>query len=549
MKEYKGLAISSGKVVSKVCLYSQIQHKSIINKNIKTKKDVAQEIKRFENAVLACSTEMDEITEKVRNAIGDSEAEIYIAQKHIMNDPVIINEIKKRITQEKKNAEVILDKVYSEYEEKFANLSNEYISERSSDINEIRMHLLNYLLKTQPGFDCEGQEHCYKGRMRVIVAKELTTDMMVNMNLKHVYGIVTEHGGINSHAAIIARAAGIPAVSGAIGIYRDASCGDEVLVDSDSGTVIINPDKSIKDKIITEDAVEREKGVSLSTPKGMQVLANASLIEDVELAASMHADGIGLFRTELSFMRAQRLLTEDEQFDFYSKVIRLMVDRPINFRLLDVGGDKELTFLKNKGEKNPNVSLRGARFLLANHDILYTQVRALLRLSKFCPIRILIPMIVDIQQLDKILAHIKEIMKTINIVPENIQFGVMFEVPSACLQAEEIYKMVDFGCIGSNDLIQYLFALDRDNELVSQDFNLEHQVLWSIMKNLSDTAKKAGKPLSICGEIAGKKSMVTHFLKTGITSLSVSPRLIPRIRNEMENCCKENSNTSNSSLS
>jgi phosphotransferase system enzyme I (PtsI) len=534
MKKIKGLSISSGKVIAKVCVYSQVKHKSVMRRSIDTEKDAVEEIRRFEDAIAACSKEIDEMVNKVRREIGDREAEIYIAQKHIVNDPVIKEEVKKRVLKDRKNVEIIIDEVFKEYEEKFASLDNKYISERSSDISDINGRLLNYLLKTQPGFDCEGQEHCQKGMERIIVAKELTTDMMVHMNLSHVYGIVTEHGGATSHAAIIARAAGIPAVSGVIGIYNEVSCGVEILLDGDNGTVIIRPDKETADSVIQADAVEMKKGHLLLTPEGMEVLANASLIEDVEQAVSMYADGIGLFRTELLFIRMQHLLAEEEQFQFYSKVTEIMKGKPVTFRLLDVGGDKELAFLKPEREINPYLSLRGSRFLLANQQIFITQLRALVRLSTFGKVRILFPMIIDNSQVDKILTSLKEVITTVESIPENIISGVMFEVPSACLQAEDILKKVDFACIGSNDLIQYLFAVERDNEFTSQDFNPAHPVLWNIMKNLGNVAKHLEKPISICGEMAGKKEMVSRFLNAGITSLSVSPRLIPRVRNEME---------------
>jgi phosphotransferase system enzyme I (PtsI) len=344
---------------------------------------------------------------------------------------------------------------------------------------------------------------------------------------------VTERGGARSHAAIIARAAGIPAVSTATGIYKEVKCGDEILVDGDTGTVIVKPDKRTVDTIIQADTVEIENKRLLTTPEGMEVLANASLIEDVEQAANMGADGIGLFRTELLFIRMQHLLSEDEQFRFYLKVADTMPGKPVVFRLLDVGGDKELAFMKSEREINPFLSLRGSRFLLANKEIFTTQLRALVRLSTACKVKILFPMIIDSSQVDTIISALQEVTGVVESVPENILTGVMFEVPSACLQAEDILKKVDFANIGSNDLIQYLFAVERDSEVTSKAFNPRHPVLWSIMKNLSDTAKRLNKPITTCGEMAGKKGMISQFLDTGITSLSVSPRLIPRVRNEM----------------
>ncbi len=538
MKQFKGLPISSGKVVAKICVYSQVTHQGIVERTLDSDKEVEAEIKRFESAVTTCSEGMDSIAANVRKEIGESEAEIYVAQKHIMNDPVIIDEIKKRITANRKNAELIIDEVYSEYEEKFANLDNQYMSERSNDISDIRTRLLNYLLKTQPGFNCEGQGNCQRGKERIIVAEELTTEMMVHMNLSRVYGIVTEHGGLNSHAAIIARAAGIPAVTGADGIFKEVRCGSEILVDGDNGIVIVKPDQETQERILASEKVDVSQGYALSTPQGMEVLANASMLEDVQQAVNMNADGIGLFRTELCFIREQHLLNEQEQYSFYQKIIKIMGEKPVTFRMLDVGGDKQLAFLKSSKRTNPHLQMRGSRFLLANREIFVTQLRSLLRLSKRYKMRVLIPMIIDSLQVDKLISVVKEVMATVEAKSENLRLGVMFEVPSAFFEAEEIIKKVDFASIGSNDLIQYLFAVERENEIEAQDFNPEHPVLWKTMKMLSDVANKLDKPLSICGEMAGKKEMVSRFLDIGLTSLSVSPRLIPRVKLEMENYIK-----------
>jgi len=444
-----------------------------------------------------------------------------------------------KITQEKKNVEVAISDVFSKYEEKFANRDDEYFSERSTDIGEISRRLLDRLSNTRPGFNCEGQEHCSRGNERIIVAEELTADMTVHMNLNHVRGIITEHGGYSSHAAIIARSVGVPAVSGVKGIYQHVSCGEQVLLDGDTGTVILDPDEKIIRELIPVDYVTSDKVCLLSSPQGMGAFANASMLADVEQAVAVRADGIGLFRTEISFIRAERLLSEEEQYSLYTEIMRVIDGRTMTFRLLDIGGDKELPFLKITKESNPFLGLRGARFLLESSEVFSSQVKALVRLSKQGKVRILFPMVIDTIQLDKLLQAARAVMATVEVVPENIEFGAMFEVPSACLQAESIMKKVDFTSIGSNDLIQYLFAVDRTNESVSEDYNPEHPALWEVLANLSATAEKTGKPLSICGEMAGREGMPTRLLDIGITALSVSPRLIPRVRNEMAGYVQE----------
>ncbi|MDD5673189.1 MAG: PEP-utilizing enzyme, partial [Chitinivibrionales bacterium] len=336
-----------------------------------------------------------------------------------------------------------------------------------------------------------------------------------------------------SHAAIIARSLGVPAVTGLRDIMQHVRCGSTLLIDGDSGTVILEPTPAQIATFIPLEGAKSDTVVALRTPAGMEVCANASLVEDAHQAHLVNADGIGLFRTEITFLKAERLLTEDEQFEYYHEIVNIMAGKPVTFRLLDVGGDKPLPFMRIQKESNPYLGWRGARFLLGSPDILKPQIRALGRLSKIAPVNIMVPMIVDAVQQQQISSAIVEILQGVEHALENIKIGAMFEVPSACMQAREIFKIVDFGSIGSNDLIQYLFAVDRNNELVSRDYNPDHPILWETLRLLSAASSEAGKPLSICGEMAGRQSVPTRLVQTGITRLSVSPRLIPSVRSEM----------------
>lgn len=532
-KKFKGLAISSGQTVARVCVYSVQRHNKTAKKVLISENETKAELDRFEKALIFCSNELDTVIGNVSKVIGKTESEIFIAKKHIMNDPAINDKIKQIILEEKRGLEEAINEVYQEYENKFSNFDDEYFRERSSDIAEIRRRLLDYLSNTQPGFNCEGQDHCAKGNNRIIVAESLTADMMVHMNLFNIMGIVTEHGGISSHAAIIARSVGVPAVSGIKNIYKEVSCGYRILVDGDTGTVIVDPDEKTEKKYIPIDLVNSKEECPLTSPEGIEVFANASLIEDVKQAALVRADGIGLFRTEIAFMRAERVLTEDEQFELYSNIQNIMHGKPVTFRMLDVGGDKELPFLEIEKESNPYLGCRGSRFLLSNDDIFKSQAKALLRLSKNGPVRILFPMIIDTVQLKKLCNAVRLLIPQVDSIKENVFLGAMFEVPSACMQAEEIMELVDFTSIGSNDLIQYMFAVDRNNESVSDDYDPEHPVLWKILKNLCETAKEMNKPISICGEMAGRLSTPSKLLEVGFTSMSVSSRLVPQVRNEI----------------
>jgi phosphoenolpyruvate-protein phosphotransferase (PTS system enzyme I) len=532
VKEYEGLAINSGKVFAPACLYSSNLHKSVDEREI-SESGIEAEVLRFETALKESSLELETISGKVADKVGNVESEIFMAQKHIMNDASIVRQIKDGIRIQRKNVESVIFDVYRAYEEKFKAMDNQYLRERGSDIGEIRRRLLDNLNKEKPGLRCVGQAHCQRGANRIIVAEDFTADMMAHMNFEHVRGFVTEHGGVSSHAAIIARSLGIPAVTGLHGITNYVKCGDGVLLDGDSGRVYLSPSDDLVKKVIAVADVKAQTHYAIATPKGMEVLANASIIEDVKQAKVLKADGIGLFRTEMMFIREDRLLSEDEQYGRYKNVVDEMKGKTVTFRLLDVGGDKPLPFLRIRKESNPYLGWRGARFLLGNPDIFADQVRALARVAQKVKIRILFPMVVDERQQKMLVEGVREVIRTFPGASGNIELGAMFEVPSACIQARDIFKLVDFGSIGSNDLIQYLFAVDRNNEQVSGDYNPEHPILWQLLKDLVAAARETGKSLSICGEMAGRVGFVSRFLDIGIRSFSVSPRLIPQVRNEM----------------
>lgn len=529
----KGVSISSGKILGQVCLYSSAMHNSVAEYTLGDEVEVQNELDRFDKILVQCSHELNRIASEVAESVGKAEAEIFLTQKHIMNDPKVVSSIKKQVSEDHRNLGWAISDVLSSYEEKFASLDNQYLRERSSDIGEIKRRLLSTVDNLKNGFVCHGQHDCVRGANRIIIAEELTSEMITYMDLSKVLGFATEHGGITSHAAIIARSIGIPAVSGLADIMKHVKCGDVVLIDGDEGVTYLHPDEKTVSTLIEVEQVQSGEICFLGTPSGMEVLANAGTIDDVGHAWSTGADGIGLLRTEVIFIKENRLLTEEEQFLFYRKVTSEMHGKPVTFRLLDIGGDKPFPFLKLKKESNPFLGWRGSRFLLGNPEIFRAQVRAFGMVSNEAKIKIMFPMVIDTAQIKELIRAAHEILGSIKSNPDNIQFGAMFEVPSAFIQAGEIFDFIDFGSVGSNDLIQYLFAIDRGNELVSQYYDPDHPVLWNMLSTLSATARKSGKQLSICGEMAGKEGMVTKLLNAGISSLSVAPRLIPRVRNEM----------------
>ena len=533
-RTFRGLAISSGKVVAQVCVFSVQDHRSHSTRTLQSQGEIDAELERYRAARTECSSDLELAAQRVARSVGQAESEIFRTQRHILNDPALNNEILSLVTEKQRNIEAAVFEVYLSYEDRIARLHDDYFRQRSSDISEIRQRLLDKLLNTQPGFSCRGQHDCRRGHNRIIVAEELTADMMVHMDLEKVLGIVTEHGGTSSHAAIIARSVGVPAVTGLRGIYGTVDCGSRLLLDGDTGMVIVDPDQEMVDQLLPAEPVVTDAVCHLTSPPGTRVMANASLLEDVRQAAQLRADGIGLFRTEIMFMQAGRPPTEQEQFEYYSAVVAQMGEGEVTFRLVDIGGDKDLPFLSIEKETNPYLGYRGSRFLLGNQGLFSSQVRALLRLSALTTVNIMFPMVVDSLQLERLTRFVRDLVPVIDGVrSDKIRLGAMLEVPSACLQAAEILKRVDFASIGSNDLIQYLFAVDRNNELVSHDYNPHHPVLWEMLASMSARARELGKPLSICGEMAGRENIPGRLVSIGISTLSVGVRLVPRVRNEL----------------
>jgi len=533
MMKFTGISINSGKVVGESCLYSAERHKAVPEYALASQDLVDADLAKFDDALYQCSNELDSIAMQVEERVGKVESEIFTTQKHIMNDPKVVEAIRAIVTERHKNIEWAVSEILGGYEDKFASLDNEYLRDRASDIGEIKRRLLDKLNLRASGLLCSGQAHCRRGTNRIIVAHTLSADMVAHLNLDRVLGFVVEHGGITSHAAIIARSLGIPAVTGVANIMEFVRCSDKIILNGDSGEIFLRPDVSTIAAEIPVEPVSSDVACALGTPPGMSLLANASTMEDVRQARALGADGIGLLRTEILFIKAERLLDEDEQFESYRKIVDLMPGKTVTFRMLDVGGDKPLSFLRLKKEENPYLGWRGARFLLGNPDILMTQMRAFARASAHAPLRVMFPMIIDAEQLKALLALAREAIVQVGADPSRIELGAMFEVPSAFFEAEEILSIVDFGSIGSNDLFQYLFAMDRNNEMVSQDYKPEHPTFWKLLSQLSTIAKSLGKPLSICGEIAAREGFQKRLIDIGISTLSVSPRLIPKVRNEM----------------
>jgi phosphotransferase system enzyme I (PtsI) len=469
---------------------------------------------------------MDAIVSEVTERLGPGHANIFVAQKMMMEDEILLGEFIQVIECERLNAESAVEKTFDTYAVLLDQVEDVYMRERTADINEVRYRLLDMLRESR---DETGKMVLLDHRLtfednRIVVAEELTPSETILLDTEHTVGFITEKGGRASHAAILARGLGIPAVSGVqnvLGLLRD---GTEVLLNGASGEIIIAPSKRTLELYPAIRRVRAPELHAVAPVANLTVLANISRAEEVGSADAVQAEGIGLYRTEFECLSAGRLLTEDEQYDRYAHVAKVMKGRPVFIRLLDFGGDKPASFLDLPREDNPCLGLRGARLLQERVELLIPQVRALARASRHGAISVMYPMIVDLNQFLILRELIRQ--QIADIDGAALSHGVMFEVPSACLEADDILDAADFGCIGSNDLVQYLFAVDRNNSLVAGDYQPDRPVLWRLIQGIADAARRSGKPLSLCGEIGAQPQYLPRLMACGINTVSVSPRLI-----------------------
>ncbi len=522
-----GLPISGGIVAGKVCRFNENRHSNLAVYRV-SGSGTPLEKKRVRRAVELATDHLEVLIEDVAERIGPAEAKIFEAQKAILGDSVLMKRIIEDIESAGFNAESAVTRVLDDYESRLLEVDNEYIKERATDIGEIRRRLLDVLGNTNPSLQCGDDRDCHRGRNRIIVTRELTAGMTVELDAELTVGFVTERGGPTSHAAILARSMGIPAVSGVAGIDNLLSCGTELLINGDTGEVVVWPSKETAARARSGRRPATAAVKAVAPVPEVTALANISLASEVEDAVAQQAEGIGLYRTEFEFLSAGKLLSEDEQYERYASVVRAMDGRRVSFRLLDVGGDKQAPLFDLPQEANPQLGLRGSRLLLDRIDLLQPQARALVRASKHGPVDVLYPMIVELEQFVQLRELFREAAR--DLPAGDLRHGVMFEVPSSCLEARRLLKVADFGSIGTNDLIQYMFAVDRNNEFVAYDYSPDRPVFWSVLEQIVAAATETGRTVSVCGEAAGSLQFLPRLLQLGLTTLSVSPRFIAALR-------------------
>lgn len=540
--ELYGIAASDGIAIAKTY---RLESPSL-EFDKKTIDDPALEIERFHSAVQVSSNELELIKEQAETQIGPKEAAIFGAHLMVLSDPELIGPITEKIETDLVNAEFALHEVSEMFMNIFASMDNEYMKERAADIKDVRNRVLAHLLGVKfpnPGLISEKV---------ILLADDLTPSDTVQFNPEFIQGFVTEIGGRTSHSAILARTLEIPAVVGVKKLMASLTDGTLLIIDGIEGKLIADPtEEQIERYKKRKEEFEQRKTVlaglkdapSVSSD-GFQVElgANIGSAKDVKAALENGAEAIGLFRTEFLYMGRDNFPTEEEQFEIYSEVLKAMGDKPTVVRTLDIGGDKELSYLDLPKELNPFLGLRAIRLCLEMPDMFRTQLRALLRSSVHGNLKIMFPMIAtldEFRQAKQLFLEEQEKLAAENIPFSNsIEVGIMVEIPSTAVMADLFAKEVDFFSIGTNDLIQYTMAADRMNENVSHLYQPFNPAILRMVKMVIDAAHKEGKWTGMCGEMAGEELAVPILLGLGLDEFSMSASSILKTRSMISSLSK-----------
>ncbi|HFE7658949.1 TPA: phosphoenolpyruvate--protein phosphotransferase [Staphylococcus aureus] len=542
-KLIKGIAASDGVAIAKA--YLLVEPDLTFDKNEKVT-DVEGEVAKFNSAIEASKVELTKIRNNAEVQLGADKAAIFDAHLLVLDDPELIQPIQDKIKNENANAATALTDVTTQFVTIFESMDNEYMKERAADIRDVSKRVLSHILGVELPNPSMIDESV------VIVGNDLTPSDTAQLNKEFVQGFATNIGGRTSHSAIMSRSLEIPAIVGTKSITQEVKQGDMIIVDGLNGDVIVNP---TEDELIAyQDKRERY----FADKKELQKLRDADTVTvdgvHAELAANIGtpndlpgviengAQGIGLYRTEFLYMGRDQMPTEEEQFEAYKEVLEAMDGKRVVVRTLDIGGDKELSYLNLPEEMNPFLGYRAIRLCLAQQDIFRPQLRALLRASVYGKLNIMFPMVATINEFREakaILLEEKENLKNEgHDISDDIELGIMVEIPATAALADVFAKEVDFFSIGTNDLIQYTLAADRMSERVSYLYQPYNPSILRLVKQVIEASHKEGKWTGMCGEMAGDETAIPLLLGLGLDEFSMSATSILKTRRQINGLSK-----------
>lgn len=537
----RGIPVSPGVAVGTAYCIHQI----FVNPDTKRLEDneVTAELANYEVARDKAAVELHALKSKVESQVSKDAAEIFGLHEMILRDGAFTNKVRKWIVDDRLTAPAALHRLMEENTNMFSRIEDEYIREKLTDVRDVIIRLSAHLteVKHSPGAALSGPV--------IVVADELLPSQVVALGSIEVKGIVTQAGSQTSHAAIVARSRGIPCVSGVRAILKQVNTGDTVIVDGRSGHVMINPDAEQRSAYLKLEreffllknqlATNRDLPARSADGEHLELLANINSVADAQAALAMGASGVGLFRTEYLYLTHPNVPDEEEQFEIYREIIAAAPNRSVTIRTLDIGGDKTVPYLGHTHqEANPFMGWRSIRLSFEHPEFFATQLRAVLRAAGDTAriggkVRLMFPMVTAVEELRKVRAMVRRASKQLELekkIHADVPLGMMIEVPAAAISINDMLPLVDFVSIGSNDLVQYLMAADRDNPKVSHLCQPLAPPVLRVLSNVIKACQKANKPVTLCGEMAGQPRAFLLLFAMGLRSFSMSPAFIPSMK-------------------
>ena len=532
----RGIGVSPGIAIGEVFLTERVIFTS--RKESISPLQSAEEITRLRKAIKRTKEQLTQIKKQVKEKMGKEHSFIFEAHLMILEDKSLLKNLEKVIKEESAKAEWALSQIHNKYQRVFDSIDDEYLKQRMSDVSDV-------LARIYRSLEVKPKEKKDDDKEKILIAHELLpSEAALKLSQRNVLAVAMDMGGQTSHTAILARSLNIPAVVGLHNITKIVKNGDHLIVDGTDGEVIINPPLAIQKEFISKkkkyddyrEELKKTTRLSSLTLDSVRFfpLANIELPEEVNLAFSLGAEGIGLFRSEFLYLQRTSLPTEEDHLSVYSRLAKEAYPSPVYIRTIDIGGEKSLPQFKIEKEPNPALGLRAIRFSLRNKDTFRVQLKAILKASSLKNIRVLIPMITEVEEVEEfkmIFREVKEELRKDKVkFDENIPVGVMIEVPAAAAITDILVKEVDYLSIGTNDLIQYYLAVDRSNEFVSYLYKPLHPSVLRLIKFVIDTAQREGKEITVCGEMAAEPLSAIVLLGVGLRKFSMNPIFIPRIK-------------------
>lgn len=535
----RGLAVSPGVAVGKAYCIHEIfvgeEHRPLDDTQVLT------ELANYDRARDQTAADLRALATKVESQVGKDQAAIFHVHEAILKDPAFTAKVRSWIVDSRLRAQAALKRLLAEYTQLFDETEDEYIKERLADVRDVVIRLSGHLSTV-----LEPYSDAMPGPI-ILVANELVPSHVVTLGQREVAGIVTQRGGRTSHAAILARSRAIPAVSGVTGILQQIKTGDLVVIDGREGHVLVNPDsetqfeyrKLQREFVHLKDVLAENHDLPAVSADGqpIELLANISNLSDAISAGRMGASGVGLYRTEYLFLTHPDVPDEEEQVEMYQAIIEATPNRRITIRTLDLGGDKTIPYLGHDREANPFMGWRSIRLSFEHPAFFMAQIRAVLRAAALVPqpssVRLMFPMITTLEEMRKVRRMVHTAGRQLAAEGKpfaEVPMGMMLEVPAAAVSIHALLKVADFVSIGSNDLVQYLMAADRDNPKVSHLCQPLSPAVLHVLNGVIRACREAGKPVTLCGEMAGAPRACVLLYAMGLRSFSMSPAFVPIIK-------------------